>query len=111
MREIKLYDLRKKNIPKHEEFRTLQVHQCPVCEVRTNKAGNTGWPGTYLCPICPNILKDWHSMLAELKIFLKEAKNDSVKSTLQAEIDKTFRDHQNEIVDDIIGDADRSLTW
>ncbi len=111
MAKVRLYDLRKKDYPNHREFRTLQVHQCPTCETRTNKAESTGGPGTYLSPICPNVLKDWHSALAELKHFLRQAQSDLAQSILSAEIDQLVRDHGNKIVDDIEGDADRSLTW
>ncbi len=109
---VKLFDLRKKDYPDDVEFRTLQVHTCQICRSRTNRAISTGFPGTYLSLLCPNILKDWHSMVAELKnAILKVEEINSAKGLLTAEVAKILNTHSCEITDNIVGKADKSLSW
>lgn len=109
---VKLFDLRKKDYPDDVEFRTLQVHTCQVCSSRTNLAINTGFPGTYLSPLCPNVSENWHTMVAELKdATLAVEKINSARTLLVAEITRILDMHRAEIIDNIIGRADRSLSW
>lgn len=109
---VKLFDLRKKDYPKNVEFRTLQVHTCQICNSRTNLAISTGFPGTYLSAPCPNVLKDWHGIVAELQSAMSKIGNMSyVNNLLATGLAKVLDTHRNEIVDNIVGKADRSLTW
>jgi len=108
---IVLYDIRLKDYPDDIEFRTLQVHTCLTCGSRTNKAINTGWPGTYLAPCCQNILKEWHKEVAKLKNRLKKINDNSERLPLVAEIERILNDNKDELSDDIKGDANWSLTW
>lgn len=109
---VKIFDLRKKDYPNDVEFRTLQVHTCLICGSRTNLAISTGFPGAYLSPLCHNISKDWHTVVAELKSAISKIQNiNSANNVLVIEITRILSIHHNEIGDNIVGKADGSLNW
>ena len=107
---VKVYDLRMKDYPDEVEFRTLQVHTCLCCS-RTNKALSTGFPGTYLTPRCPNDLKEWHTELLKLNGKISKALLEPTKTALRDEFRAILDTRRDEIIDDIVGDADKSLSW
>lgn len=105
MSEKKIYDLRKSDYPttRGDVFRTLQVFQCWVCGVLTNRAVMGGWPGLGVRVVCPYASECWHHELEDAIPYLVERD----QRLIQEAIEKLRAETGVIIHDDVVERVDR----
>src|SRR3989344_2405627 len=108
---VKLYDLRKKDIPLYKEFRTLQVFECWVCGALTNKmyAGAAIPIGYHEDVVCPNAGECWHHELEKKRRWLAKPHPEDYKKALRREIDEFRKKHQSKAKNDLAGKPNMKL--
>ena len=107
-----LYDIRDRNYPNHrgDEFRSLQVFKCWVCEAMTNRVIIGGYLTSGVRVPCPHSSECWHHEIEEKVRLLNQPHPQSYKTELQQEIEVMKRQYLDQIINDIVGDPDFSLT-
>lgn len=110
--EIHLYDIRERNYPnkRNDNFRSLQIFECNVCEALTNFVIMGGSPGLGMRVLCPHSSDCWHHDLAikirELRVTYKSEPQRFREKVI--EILGTLRRFKI-LTDDILGVPDLSL--
>ena len=106
-----LYDLRKKNHPLYQEFRTLQVFECWVCGALTNKmyAGACVPIGYYEYTVCPHGGKGWHHELEKKLHWLDKPHPKDYQETLGRDIDEARKQCAKKVKNDLVGKPNLKL--
>jgi hypothetical protein len=102
---VTLYDIREDRYPskRGDEFRSLQVWECPICKARTNRVVIGGWPGTGVRAICPHATACWHHELEAKVALLEQPHPASYRRELEREIAALRQQHAARIRHDLVG--------